>query len=79
MSRVPATGKCGRVVLLFEDNPLSKIGVKFDKSIPEGVDLGGLCGEGYGLFCHGNTLYLNVPCFFGRNFTAFLTPIPFSY
>ncbi|KAK4800433.1 hypothetical protein SAY86_020920 [Trapa natans] len=54
--RGPATGKCGRVVLLFEDNPSSKIGVKFDKSIPEGVDLGGLCEEGHGFFCNASDL-----------------------
>lgn len=51
--RGPASGKCGKVVLLFEDNPLSKIGVRFDKSVPEGVDLGNSCEEGHGFFCHG--------------------------
>ncbi|KAK4767252.1 hypothetical protein SAY86_015002 [Trapa natans] len=56
--RGPATGKCGKVVLLFEDNLLSKIGVKFDKSIPEGVDLGGLCEEGHGFFCNASDLCL---------------------
>ncbi|KAG5019603.1 hypothetical protein JHK87_015458 [Glycine soja] len=36
----PANGSRGKVVLLFDDNPLSKIGVRFDKPIPDGVDLG---------------------------------------
>ncbi|OWM90583.1 uncharacterized protein LOC116187611 isoform X2 [Punica granatum] len=56
--RGPATGKCGKVVLLFEDNPLSKIGVRFDKSVPEGVDLGGFCEGGHGFFCSASDLRL---------------------
>nr|KYP35432.1 Spastin [Cajanus cajan] len=41
--RGPSNGSRGKVVLLFDDNPLSKIGVRFDKPIPDGVDLGGAC------------------------------------
>lgn len=40
-------------MLPFEDNPSSKIGVKFDKPISDGVNLGGLCDEGHGFFCKG--------------------------
>lgn len=50
--RGPASGTRGEVVLVFEDNPLSKIGVRFDKPISDGVDLGGLC-KGNGFFCNG--------------------------
>ncbi|KAK9926662.1 hypothetical protein M0R45_023877 [Rubus argutus] len=50
-SRGPASGTRGEVVLVFEDNPLSKIGVRFDKPISDGVDLGGLC-KGNGFFCN---------------------------
>ena len=50
----------GRVVLPFEDNPLSKIGVRFDKSVPSGVDLGGMCEFDHGFFCNGNTLVFSV-------------------
>ncbi|KAM2820109.1 hypothetical protein PS2_038449 [Malus domestica] len=49
--RGPGIGMRGEVVLLFKDNPLSKVGVKFDKPIPDGVDLGGLC-RGNGYFCN---------------------------
>lgn len=52
-SRGPARGSRGRVVLVFEDNILSKIGVRFDKPVPGGVDFAGLCGNGYGYFCYG--------------------------
>lgn len=61
-SRGPASGKCGKVVLLFEDNPLSKIGVRFDKSVPEGVDLGGSCETGHGFFCNAADLRLENSC-----------------
>ncbi|KAK7255199.1 hypothetical protein RIF29_28603 [Crotalaria pallida] len=30
----------------------SKIGVRFDKSVPYGNDLGGICEDGHGFFCH---------------------------
>lgn len=32
----------------------SKIGVRFEKSIPDGNDLGGLCEEDHGFFCSGD-------------------------
>ena len=54
----PSNGSRGKVVLLFDDNPLSKIGVRFDKPIPDGVDLGGACEGGQGFFCNGNVLLL---------------------
>ncbi|KAJ0548288.1 putative transcription factor interactor and regulator FHA-SMAD family [Helianthus annuus] len=58
-SRGPTSGARGRVLLPFEDNSLSKIGVKFDKPISDGVDLGGLCDGGYGYFCSANELRLD--------------------
>ncbi|PQQ17372.1 uncharacterized protein Pyn_06704 [Prunus yedoensis var. nudiflora] len=61
-SRGPASGTRGEVVLLFEDNPLSKVGIRFDKPIPDGVDLGGLC-KGNGFFCNVSDLRLeNTVC-----------------
>ncbi|KAL9375505.1 hypothetical protein Peur_032384 [Populus x canadensis] len=51
-SRGPPYGTRGKVVLLFEDNPLSKIGVRFDKPIHDGVDLGDVCEGGHGYFCN---------------------------
>ncbi|TKY64070.1 hypothetical protein E2542_SST13960 [Spatholobus suberectus] len=38
-------GFWGKVLIAFEDNESSKIGVRFDKSIPDGNDLGGLCED----------------------------------
>ncbi|KAF5806997.1 putative adenosinetriphosphatase [Helianthus annuus] len=58
-SRGPTSGARGRVLLPFEDNPLSKIGVKFDKPITDGVDMGGHCDGGYGYFCSANELRLD--------------------
>jgi len=40
-------------MLAFEDNGSSKIGVRFDKQILDGNDLGGLCEEDHGFFCSG--------------------------
>ncbi|XP_004500647.1 uncharacterized protein [Cicer arietinum] len=57
-SRGPSNGSRGKVALLFDDNPLSKIGVRFDKPIPDGVDLGGLCEGGQGFFCNVTDLRL---------------------
>ncbi|XP_027334355.1 uncharacterized protein LOC113849024 isoform X3 [Abrus precatorius] len=57
-SRGPPNGSRGKVVLLFDDNPLSKIGVRFDKPIPDGVDLGGACEGGQGFFCNVTDLRL---------------------
>ncbi|KAG9130736.1 hypothetical protein Leryth_012689 [Lithospermum erythrorhizon] len=55
-SRGPSSGMRGRVVLAFENNPSSKIGVRFDKHILGGVDLGGHCDVGHGFFCNANEL-----------------------
>jgi len=59
-------------MLAFEDNGSSKIGVRFDKSIPDGNDLGGLCEDDRGFFCLGNSPclieillpYLHISIFF---------------
>lgn len=59
MGRGPAIGFRGRVVLPFEDNDYSKIGVRFDRSIPEGNNLGGFCEEDRGFFCTGDHLDLS--------------------
>ncbi|XP_023519528.1 uncharacterized protein LOC111782918 isoform X1 [Cucurbita pepo subsp. pepo] len=56
-TRGPPNGTRGKVVLTF-DNSSSKIGVKFDKLIPDGVDLGGYCEGGYGYFCYATDLRL---------------------
>ncbi|KAL2323639.1 hypothetical protein Fmac_028018 [Flemingia macrophylla] len=55
-SRGPSYGSRGKVLLAFEDNGSSKIGVRFDKSIPDGTDLGGLCEDDHGFFCAANHL-----------------------
>ncbi|XP_075100725.1 uncharacterized protein LOC107777886 [Nicotiana tabacum] len=57
--RGPTYGYRGKVVRAFEDNEASKIGVRFDKSIPEGNDLGGLCEEDHGFFCAADLLRLD--------------------
>ncbi|XVF54672.1 hypothetical protein PTKIN_Ptkin05aG0199800 [Pterospermum kingtungense] len=56
--RGPTYGVRGKVVLLFEDNPFSKIGVRFDKPIPDGVDLGNVCEGTHGFFCNVSDLRL---------------------
>eukprot|EP00262_Sarcandra_glabra_P017080 TRINITY_DN5743_c0_g3_i1.p1 TRINITY_DN5743_c0_g3~~TRINITY_DN5743_c0_g3_i1.p1 ORF type:complete len:1300 (+),score=286.88 TRINITY_DN5743_c0_g3_i1:437-4336(+) len=60
-SRGPTYGNRGKVLLPFEGNVFSKIGVRFDKPIPEGVDLGGLCEGNHGFFCNVNDLRLETP------------------
>ncbi|XP_021287231.1 LOW QUALITY PROTEIN: uncharacterized protein LOC110418751 [Herrania umbratica] len=57
-SRGPPNGVRGKVVLLFDDNPFSKIGVRFDKPVPDGVDLGNICEGGHGFFCNVSDLRL---------------------
>lgn len=59
-ARGPTFGTRGKVLLPFEDNPVSKIGVRFDKPIPDGVDFGGLCDAGHGFFCNANELRLET-------------------
>ncbi|CAL9150564.1 unnamed protein product [Musa hybrid cultivar] len=54
--RGPNYGYRGKVVLAFEENGSSKVGVRFDKQIPEGNDLGGLCEEDHGFFCTADLL-----------------------
>ncbi|RDX71267.1 hypothetical protein CR513_49412, partial [Mucuna pruriens] len=56
ISRGPSYGSRGKVLLAFEDNGSSKIGVRFDKSISDGNDLGGLCEDDRGFFCSANHL-----------------------
>ncbi|KAH6826899.1 AAA-type ATPase family protein [Perilla frutescens var. hirtella] len=56
--RGPTYGYRGKVLLAFEDNGSSKIGVRFDRTIPEGNDLGGLCEEDHGFFCAADLLRL---------------------
>ncbi|KAL6011322.1 hypothetical protein ACLOJK_001768 [Asimina triloba] len=60
-SRGPSYGNRGKVVLAFEDNPHAKIGVRFDKPILDGVDLGGFCEDKHGFFCNVNDLRLETP------------------
>ncbi|KAL6968494.1 hypothetical protein U1Q18_034296, partial [Sarracenia purpurea var. burkii] len=55
----PTYGYRGKVVLAFEENESSKIGVRFDRSIPDGNDLGGLCEEDHGFFCAADLLRLD--------------------
>uniref|UniRef100_A0A2P2MTQ0 AAA+ ATPase domain-containing protein n=2 Tax=Rhizophora mucronata TaxID=61149 RepID=A0A2P2MTQ0_RHIMU len=57
--RGPTTGFRGKVVLAFEENEASKVGVRFDRSILEGTDLGGLCEKDHGFFCASNSLKLD--------------------
>ncbi|PON96572.1 Spastin [Trema orientale] len=52
----PSYGCRGKVLLTFEGNGSSKIGVRFEKSIPDGNDLGGLCEKDHGFFCSANHL-----------------------
>ncbi|KAJ0980660.1 hypothetical protein J5N97_008915 [Dioscorea zingiberensis] len=56
--RGPNYGCRGKVVLVFE-NGSSKVGVRFDRQIPDGNDLGGLCEEDRGFFCHTDLLRLD--------------------
>lgn len=56
--RGPAYGNRGKVVLVFKENQSSKIGVRFDNSIPEGNNLGGRCETDHGFFCAGDLLCL---------------------
>ncbi|KAJ3683726.1 hypothetical protein LUZ60_013953 [Juncus effusus] len=59
--RGPEYGYKGKVVLAFENNGASKVGVRFDKQIPEGNDLGGLCEKDHGFFCSQESLCLDTP------------------
>ncbi|KAK4264504.1 hypothetical protein QN277_025667 [Acacia crassicarpa] len=57
-ARGPPNGSRGKVVLCFDDNPFAKVGVRFDKPIPDGVDLGGACEGVQGFFCNVGDLRL---------------------
>ncbi|PKU78789.1 Katanin p60 ATPase-containing subunit A1 [Dendrobium catenatum] len=57
--RGPHHGFRGKVMLAFEENGSSKVGVRFDRQIVEGNDLGGLCEEDHGFFCGADMLRLD--------------------
>ncbi|XP_078159905.1 uncharacterized protein LOC144555446 isoform X1 [Carex rostrata] len=59
--RGPEYGQKGKVMLAFEDNGSSKVGIRFDKKVCEGNDLGGLCEEDHGFFCTPESLCLDTP------------------
>ncbi|GJN34836.1 hypothetical protein PR202_gb23535 [Eleusine coracana subsp. coracana] len=59
VQRAPSCGSRGKVVLTFKKNKLSKVGVRFNNEIPDGNDLGGLCEERHGFFCHAGDLRLD--------------------
>ncbi|GLJ47460.1 hypothetical protein SUGI_1001660 [Cryptomeria japonica] len=58
--RGPSYGDRGEVILALKENGSSKLGVRFDKPIPGGVDIGGLCEEDHGFFCGGSELLLET-------------------
>ncbi|MFS7941507.1 putative transcription factor interactor and regulator FHA-SMAD family [Helianthus anomalus] len=55
----PVYGYKGKVLLAFGENWSSKIGVRFDKQISEGNDLGGICEKDHGFFCSADLLRLD--------------------
>ncbi|CAH9054694.1 unnamed protein product [Cuscuta epithymum] len=60
--RGPTIGSNGKIVMHFANNPVSKIGVRFEKPMPDGVDFGGNCDAGHGFFCTANELRLEATC-----------------
>ncbi|XP_075524201.1 uncharacterized protein LOC142556611 isoform X2 [Primulina tabacum] len=56
--RGPIYGYRGKVVLPSKEST-SKIGVRFDKTIPDGTNLGGLCEEDHGYLCAAYLLCLD--------------------
>ncbi|KAL8513445.1 hypothetical protein ACS0TY_012780 [Phlomoides rotata] len=58
-NRGPTFGSRGKVVLAFEENGSSKIGVRFDRPILDGNDLGGVCEKDHGFFCAAGSLLLD--------------------
>ncbi|PHT46312.1 hypothetical protein CQW23_15470 [Capsicum baccatum] len=56
--RGPAFGTRGKNVLSFKDSPSAMVGVQFDKPIPHGINLGGLCEDAHGFFCKVDELRL---------------------
>ncbi|RLN39141.1 hypothetical protein C2845_PM01G14810 [Panicum miliaceum] len=57
----PDFGSQGEICLPFEENRLSKVGVRFDKQIQGGNDLGGNCEVNHGLFCPVDSLCPDSP------------------
>ncbi|KAG2551995.1 hypothetical protein PVAP13_9KG440100 [Panicum virgatum] len=57
----PDFGSQGEIRLPFEENRLSKVGVRFDKQIQGGNDLGGNCEADHGLFCPVDSLCPDSP------------------
>ncbi|WVZ56910.1 hypothetical protein U9M48_007376 [Paspalum notatum var. saurae] len=57
----PDIGSQGEIFLPFEENRSSKVGVRFDKQIPGGNDLGGNCEVNHGLFCPVDSLCMDSP------------------
>jgi len=55
----PDFGSQGEIFLPFEENRSSKVGVRFDKKILGGNDLGGNCEVDHGLFCPGLYILLS--------------------
>ncbi|OAP12488.1 hypothetical protein AXX17_AT1G55390 [Arabidopsis thaliana] len=55
-SRGPPYGFIGKVLLVFDENPSAKVGVRFENPVPDGVDLGQLCEMGHGFFCSATDL-----------------------
>lgn len=58
-SRGPNIGFRGKVIT-FEENDSSKVGVRFDRSIPEGCNLGGHCEDDRGFYCPGEFFVILV-------------------
>ncbi|CAL9132680.1 unnamed protein product [Musa acuminata var. zebrina] len=58
--RGPNYGYRGKVILVFEENRFAKVGVRFDKPIPDGNNLGGLCEEDHGFFCTADSIRLDT-------------------
>jgi len=51
----PSVGYTGKVMLTFDDNP-RKVGVRFDKTVPGGINLGNLCEDNHGYFVDASEL-----------------------
>uniref|UniRef100_A0A1J3CG56 Protein MSP1 n=1 Tax=Noccaea caerulescens TaxID=107243 RepID=A0A1J3CG56_NOCCA len=62
----PLYGLKGKVILVFDENPSAKLGVMFDKPVPDGVDLGDLCEKGRGFFCNAVDLQLEISVYLSK-------------
>ena len=62
--RGPSHRSHGKVLLVFEDHGSSKVGVRFDKSIPYGNDLGNHSEYDHGNFFYGESIYSFVLAFY---------------